>query len=72
MAKTLDEATQPRHRLSQYANWCEECSEHQARPGRRERTDGAKRGSVPEVSFDFCYTRARDSETKSAIVRAVC
>ena len=32
--------------------------------------NGTKRGSLPEVSFDFCYTRARDSETKSA--RAVC
>ena len=31
---------------------------HQARPDRHERTDGAKRGSIPEVSFDLCYARA--------------
>ena len=63
-----DEATQARHRLTHtpYANWCKECVEHQARPDRRERTDGVKRGSIPEVSFDFCYTRARDPETKFA------
>ena len=67
-----DEATQARHRLTHtpYATWCRECSEHRARPDRRERTDGLKRGSIPEVTFDFCYTRARDRETKSA--RAVC
>ena len=66
MAKMPNETTQARRRL---------------RPGaptvyqfvysdRRERRDGVKRGSIPEVSFDFCYTRARDSEAKSA--RAVC
>ena len=48
-----------------YANLCKVRVEHRWR-----RTDGVKRGSIPEVSFDFCYTRARDSETKSA--RAVC
>ena len=37
---------------------------------RRERIDGVKRGSIPEVSCDFCYARARGSGTKSAI--AVC
>ena len=31
---------------------------------------GVQRESIPEVSSDFRYTRARDSETKSA--RAVC
>ena len=69
MAKMPDEATQARHRLMHmpYAKWCKECIEHRAP---HERTDGAKRGSIPEVSFDFCYTRARDPETKSA--RAVC
>ena len=68
----LDEATQARHRLTHmpYANWCKECIEHRARPDRQERTDGVKRGSIPEVSFDCCYTRPRGSETKSA--RAVC
>ena len=62
-----DEATQARHRLMHmpYAN-CVRCIEHQARPDRHERTDGVKRRSIPEVTFDFCYTRARDSETKSA------
>ena len=72
VAKTPDEATQARHRLTRvlYANWCKKRSEHRARPDHRERTDGVKRGSIPEVSFDFCYARARDSETKSA--RAVC
>ena len=68
-----DEATQARHRLTTcmpYANWCKERIEHRARPDRHERTNGVKRGSIPEVSFDFCYTRARGSETKSA--RAVC
>ena len=72
VAKMPDEATQARHRLTRLpnANWCKECIEHRARPDRRVRTDGTKRGSVPAVSFDFCYTRARDSETKSA--RAVC
>ena len=53
-----------------YANCCKERVEHRARPDRRERTDGGKRGSIPEVSLDFRYTRARGSETKSA--RAVC
>ena len=68
VAKMPDEATQARHRLTHlpYASWCKECIEHRARPGRHERTDGTKRGSIPEVSFDFCNTR----ETKSA--RAVC
>ena len=72
VAKMPDEATQARHRLTHmpYAYWCMERIEHRARPDRHERTDGVKRGSIPEVSFDFCYTRARDSETKSA--RAVC
>ena len=72
LAKVPDVATQARHRLTRlpYANWCKECIEHRARPDRHERTVGTKRGSIPEVSFDFCYTRARDSETKSA--RAVC
>ena len=72
VAKMPDEATQARHGLTHapYANWCKECIEHRARPGRHERTDGVKRGSIPEVSFDFCYARARDSGTKSA--RAVC
>ena len=72
MAKMPDEATQARHRLTRmpYANWCKECIEHRARPDRRERTEGVKRGSIPDVSFHFCSTRARDSETKSA--RAVC
>ena len=55
MAKMPDEAAQARHRLTHlpYANWCKECAEHRARPDRYERTDGTKRGSVPEVSFDF-------------------
>ena len=67
-----DEATQARHRLthSPYANWCKECVERRARPDCHERTDGTKRASFPEVGFDLCYTKARDSETKSA--RAVC
>ena len=67
-AKMSGEGTQARHRLTRvpYANWRKECDEHRARPDRRERTDGVKRGSIPEVSFDFCYTRARDSGTKSA------
>ena len=67
----LKPATQARRRLAHlpYANWCREC-DHRARPDRHERTDGTKRGCVPEVSFDFCYTTARDSETKSA--RAAC
>ena len=71
-AKVPDEATQARHRLTHmpYANWCKERTEHRARPDRRERTDGANRGSVPEASHDFCYARARGSETKSA--REVC
>ena len=74
VAKMPGEATQARRRFTQthlpYANWCKECVERRARPDRRERTGGTKRGSVPEVSFDFCYTRATVSETKSA--RAVC
>ena len=32
----------------------------------REQKVYIKRGSILEVCFDFCYTRARDSETKSA------
>ena len=69
VAKMPDEA---RQRLTHgpYATWCYECIEHRARPDRHERTNGVKRGSIPEVSFDFWYSRARDSETKSA--RAVC
>ena len=66
VAEMPDEATPARHRLTRmpYANWCKECIEHRARPDRHERTDGVKR-SIHEVSFDyFCYTRARDSETK--------
>ena len=72
VAKMPDEATQAGRRLKRlpYANWCRNCVEHRARPDRHERTDGVKSGSIPEVSFDFCYTRARESETKSA--RAVC
>ena len=67
-----DEATQARQRLTHmpFAKWCKECIEHRARPDLHERTDGVKRASIPEVSFDFSFTRARDSETKSA--RAVC
>ena len=53
-----------------YAKWCKECIEQRARPDRHERTDGTKRGSIPEVSFDFCYTGAKDSENKTA--QAVC
>ena len=67
VAKMPDETTHARHRLMHlpyYANWCKECID----PDRRERTDGVKRGSIPEVSLDFCYTRARDSGTKSARV----
>ena len=73
VAKIPDEATQARHKLTRvpYSNWCKECVEHRARPDRRERTDGVKRGSIPEVSFDFCYTRARDTETKSARAVAI-
>ena len=72
VAKMPDEATQARHRLTHmpYANWCKERVEHRARPDRHERTDGVKRGSIPEVSFDFCFASARDSETKSA--RSAC
>ena len=63
VAKMPGEATQARHRLTHvpYANWCKERVEPS-----NERTDGVKRGSIAEVSFDFCYTRARDSDTKSA------
>ena len=72
--KMLDEAIQAKAQADlthmPYANWCKERIEHRARPDRHERTNGVKRGSIPEVSFDFCYTRARGSETKSA--RAVC
>ena len=72
VAKMSDEAVQARHRLTHmpYASWCKECVEHRVRPDRRERTDGVKRGSIPEVSLDFCYTRAKESEIKSA--RAAC
>ena len=50
VAKMPDEATQARRRLTHmpYANWSKECVEHRARPDRRERTDGVKRGSIPE------------------------
>ena len=60
-------ATQARRRLTHmpYADWCKECIEHRARPDRRERTDGVKRGSIPELSFDFCYTAARYLERQS-------
>ena len=72
VAKMPDEGSQARRRSTHisYANWCKAWSEHRVRLDHRERTDGIERGSIPEVSFDFCYTRARDSETKSA--RAVC
>ena len=72
VAKIADEVTQARHRLTHlaYENWCKECIEHRARPDRHERTDGTKWGSIPEASFGFRCTRARDSETKSA--RGVC
>ena len=72
VAKMPDEATQARRRLTRlpYPGWCKECIEHRTRPDRDEGKDGVKVGSIPEVSFAFCYTRARDSETKSA--RAVC
>ena len=72
VAKMPDEAVQARRRLTRmpYANSCKECIEHRASPDRHERTDGVKRGGIPAVSFELCYTRARDSETKSA--RAIC
>ena len=73
VAKMADEATQARHRLAAhmpYSNWCKEWIELRARPDRHERRDGVKRGSIPEASFDFRYTKARSSETTSA--RGVC
>ena len=63
VAKVPDEAAQARRRLMSlpYANGCNECIEHRARPDRHERTNGVKRGSIPEGIFDVSYTRARDS-----------
>ena len=68
MAKMRDEATQARHRLTHlpYATCCKARIEHRAHPHRHQRTYGLKRGSVREVSFDFCYTRARGSEEQYA------
>ena len=75
VAKMPEEAAQTRRKLTHmpYASRCKERVEHRARPDRHERTDGVYREEVilsPDVSFDFCYKRARDSVTKSA--RAVC
>ena len=47
------------------------CIQHRARPDRHERTDGVKRGSVPEVSFDFLLhrsKRSRDKVSKSSML----
>ena len=41
-----------------YQGWCEHCIAHRARPDRHERTDEARTGKMPTISFDLCYTKA--------------
>jgi hypothetical protein len=41
-----------------YQGWCEHCIAHRARPDRHERTDEARTGKMPAISFDLCYTKA--------------
>ena len=65
-AKMPDEATQARRRLKRapYANWCNERVEHRAGPDRHERTNGVKRGSIPEVGFDFLLYKSKRLRNK--------
>jgi hypothetical protein len=41
-----------------YAPWCSHCLAHRGRPDRHERSDGAKEGSIPVISFNFCTTKS--------------
>jgi hypothetical protein len=40
-----------------YQGWSEHCIAHGARPDRHERTDEARTGKMPTISFDLCYTK---------------
>ena len=57
-ANRLSEEEINKHNLTHtpYQGWCEHCIAHRARPDRHERTDDARSGKMPAISFDLRYT----------------